>query len=91
MSFDWIEYYNLAKELSGDESCKANEEAKNRSAISRAYYSAIIQARAKISKVRSIKPPFGNTHKWTIDEYRSYPDSRAKRIGAWLKRIKKAA
>lgn len=40
MNFDWEEYFNLAKELAG-----TTEEAKLRSAVSRAYYSAFCLAR----------------------------------------------
>ena len=43
MSFDWIDYYTLADELSkkrNDES-SVNEEAACRSAVSRAYYAAL--------------------------------------------------
>ena len=40
MKFDWSEYFNLAQELAG-----TSEEAKLRSAISRAYYSVFCLAR----------------------------------------------
>ena len=40
MKFDWKEYFNLAKELAG-----TTEEAKLRSAVSRAYYSVFCLAR----------------------------------------------
>ena len=40
MKFDWSEYFNLAKELA-----ETSEEAKLRSAVSRAYYSAFCLAR----------------------------------------------
>ncbi|MEG4577044.1 HEPN domain-containing protein [Microcoleus sp. N3A4] len=40
MKFDWEEYFNLAKELAG-----TTEEAKLRSAVSRAYYSVFCLAR----------------------------------------------
>ncbi|WP_413509927.1 hypothetical protein [Carnobacterium maltaromaticum] len=44
MDFDWNSYYNLAKELS-----VCNDEAKQRTAISRAYYSAYRLMRDKVS------------------------------------------
>ncbi|PSB38064.1 DNA-binding protein [filamentous cyanobacterium Phorm 46] len=40
MKFDWSEYFNLAQELAG-----TSEEAKLRSALSRAYYSVFCLAR----------------------------------------------
>ena len=45
MSFDWSEYLNLAKELANQAIAPANQEAKLRTAISRSYYAAFINAR----------------------------------------------
>jgi len=45
MSFDWNEYYQLSRELAGLATGIATEEAKMRSAISRAYYAAFCKAR----------------------------------------------
>ena len=39
MTFDWKDYYHLAKSLSND----VGDEASIRSAISRCYYSAFVQ------------------------------------------------
>ena len=89
MSFDWNEYFLLAKELSGDQTFKGNKEAKMRSAISRAYYAVIIQARTKICQLNSISFPKGNTHKWTIDKYTAGQRPLAQSIGTRLKRLKK--
>ena len=44
MSFDWSQYLNLAKELTDQPTTPANQEAKLRDAISRAYYAAFILA-----------------------------------------------
>ena len=38
MTFDWSEYLKLAQELAGQTVSPANEEAKLRSSVSRAYY-----------------------------------------------------
>ncbi len=40
MTFDWIEYLNLARALRGQSGEGYSAEASNRSAVSRAYYSA---------------------------------------------------
>ncbi len=45
MTFDWSQYLNLAKEFLCQPTPPANQEAKMRSAISRAYYAAFISAR----------------------------------------------
>lgn len=89
MSFDWNEYFHLAKELSGDKNHNGNEEARERSAISRAYYSVVIQARTKISLLNGEKAPRKNTHAWTIKKFNSNTSPQAKSIGARLLRLKK--
>ena len=45
MSFNWSEYLALAQQLAGKAQISATQESRLRSAISRAYYSAFIQAR----------------------------------------------
>ena len=45
MSFDWSQYLNLAKELAGQATIPAEQEARLRDAISRSYYAAFILAR----------------------------------------------
>ncbi len=45
MTFDWSEYLKLACELAGKEGSSANEEARLRSSISRAYFAAYCVAR----------------------------------------------
>lgn len=89
MNFDWNEYLYLAKELSGDKDYLSNKEARERSAISRAYYSAIIQARAKVCLINGEKFPRKNTHAWTIGKFISHANPQAKSIGSRLKRLKK--
>lgn len=89
MSFDWNEYFLLARELSGDNNLSSSEEAKKRSAISRAYYSVIIQARTKICSLTNRRHPNRNTHAWTINEYLHHSDPLARSIGSRLKRLKK--
>ena len=46
MSFDWSEYLNLAQELAGQATGPSSQEAKLRSAVSRAYYAAFYAATA---------------------------------------------
>ena len=45
MSFDWSDYLNVARELAGHPNVEPGEEARFRSAISRAYYTALCCAR----------------------------------------------
>lgn len=89
MSFDWTQYYELAKELTGRSGATASQEAKKRSAISRAYYSALLPARDKASSRSGDPIPGGGTHSWTIGRLKSDPDPNAKKIGVDLERLKK--
>ena len=88
MSFDWDQYYELATSLAGRDG-SPSEEAKKRSAISRAYYAALIQARQKASDRTGDDIPRYGTHHWTIKKYQKDPAPEAKRIGSHLKRLKK--
>ena len=45
MDFDWKEYFNLAKFLTGDKTIVPHPEAKLRSAVSRAYFAAYCYSR----------------------------------------------
>jgi len=51
MSFDWTQYYQLSRELLGKPNSTATEEAKQRSAISRAYYAVFNLAAVYIRMV----------------------------------------
>jgi len=88
VSFDWDNYFDLALKLAGRDGTP-NAEAEKRSAISRAYYAVLIQAREKASKRCNEDYPRGGTHHWTIKQYQKDPVPDAKRVGSYLKRLKK--
>lgn len=66
MTFQWQEYLDLAIELAG-----AGDEARARTAVSRAYYSAFCSARNWLSEnERSFRMPEpGGTHKFVWDSF----------------------
>jgi|SRR6476661_3847651 len=69
MKFDWKEYFKLAKELA-----ETSEEAKLRSAVSRAYYSAFCLARNYLRDIKhdptlSRNKTDINVHKHVADEF----------------------
>ena len=69
MKFDWEEYFNLAKELAG-----TPEEAKLRSAVSRAYYSAFCLSRNYLRDIEQDPRLSHNktdikVHKYVADEF----------------------
>ena len=89
MSFDWSQYLILAKELSTSTALSCSEEALKRCAISRAYYSVLIQSRSKMAARLGVRPPKWGTHGWTLDRLRLDGDRHLKQIGIELGRIKK--
>ena len=50
MSFDWHQYLDLAQELAGQQQKPSTEDARLRSAASRAYYGAYCAARNKLEQ-----------------------------------------
>jgi len=57
MTFDWSEYLKLAQELAGQTVSPANEEAKLRSSVSRAYYAAFCKARNYLRDIEGCSIP----------------------------------
>src|SRR4028119_2002178 len=95
MKFDWSEYFYLARELA-----ETSEEAKLRSAVSRAYYSAFCLARNYLRDIEQ-DPTLSrnktydiNVHKHVADEFihhKSNHKSKSKtmrEIGNDLKRLR---
>jgi hypothetical protein len=54
MTFDWSQYLQLSRELAGLEPTPASQEAKFRSAISRAYYAAFNTAVDYIEAIEGV-------------------------------------
>ncbi|WP_449416999.1 HEPN domain-containing protein [Phormidium nigroviride] len=77
MIFDWSEYFNLAQELAAISSnnSTANQEAKLRSAVSRAYYAVFCLARNYLRDVEqdprlsSNKTYDINDHQYVAEEF----------------------
>jgi len=91
VSFDWIEYLNLARSLVGQSTAFPSEEAKKRCAISRAYYAALLIARTHLA---SQSPPVipthqDNIHKFVPDELQKTHSRDAQKAAADLTRMRK--
>lgn len=72
MSFDWSEYLKLAQELASQTHGSSTQEARLRSAISRAYYAAFRKARNHLrdKEGRTERElTQGNTHQIVIDSF----------------------
>lgn len=79
MRFDWSEYLNLAQELAATNSdSSANNEAKLRSAISRAYYATFCLARNYLRDIEKDPRLFRknrdfNEHQYVAEEFIYHP------------------
>jgi uncharacterized protein (UPF0332 family) len=68
----------------------AGQEARYRTAISRAYYAAFIQARNHLRYVDGDPnvPLDGTAHIYVRDQFRNNPDRRRKQVGTLLDRLR---
>lgn len=88
MTFNWSEYLNLARELAGKATTPSSQQAKLRSAISRAYYAAFIQARNFLRDHDNLTIPRKNTHQYVINQFRNSPDIMRANLGRNLQRLR---
>ena len=89
MSFDWTEYHSLAQELAGQPVSPrpAEQEARLRAAISRAYYAVFCRARNHLRDKERRTIPRKDIHKYVREEFRSRPDQLRQQIGHDLNRL----
>lgn len=89
MNFDWSEYLNLAKELAKQSSSSATEEAKLRSAISRAYYAAFCKARNYLRDVKKIQMTCtAQDHYLVAKLFKASSDRNWNKVGVNLERLR---
>lgn len=89
MNFDWSQYLNLAQELAGQATTSTIQEAKLRSATSRAYYAAFCRARNHLrDKERHLIPPGGQAHRYVQEQFKRSPDKLRNQIGHHLNRLR---
>lgn len=90
MTFDWSEYFNLARELAGQATSPANQEAKLRSSVSRAYYAAFCKARNYLRDVDKLSVPIdGSAHQYVQEKFEISSDPLRKQLGEDLKRLRR--
>lgn len=89
MSFDWSEYFELAQELIGQTAAAAGQEARQRAALSRAYYAAFCRARNHLrDKERHSLPVGGRVHAYVRDQFLNSADPVRNQIGHDLNRLR---
>jgi len=91
MSWDWGDYLALASDLAKEANRPPLQEAKYRSAISRAYYSAFQKAYDRLTQVDGKAMPSvkTNKHYWVIQDFESSKDKTRRKIGADLDRLRR--
>lgn len=88
--FDWTAYLELAQELAHQGTQSPNDEAKLRSAVSRAYYAAYCTARNRLRDKDTGQVPRGtDAHSFVWDCFSASPDDRRKRIGESGQRLRR--
>ncbi len=92
MSFDWTQYYQLSRELLGKPNSSASEEAKQRSAISRAYYAVFNLAADYIVAVEGddALPRTKDVHYAVSDYFRRESDKVSRDIADHLYNLRSA-
>ena len=92
MPFDWSEYLDLADWLArnaGTDGLQVSAEAAQRSAASRAYYSAFQSSMALLVRRREYRPVGdGSDHGAVARAYQSHVAVARRQIGTWLDRLR---
>lgn len=89
MSFDWSEYLTLAQELASTSTTSPIEEAKLRSAISRAYYAAFCKARNYLIYENNEPIPRNvNVHWYVVDKFETSAQTERQTIGFLLRHMR---
>lgn len=87
MSFNWDDYLFLAQDLAAPSNLP-NQEARLRSAISRAYYSAFCKARNFLRDEQRVQiPTTGEAHHLVWLHFKNRRDTVYKKIGENLRRL----
>lgn len=82
--FDWFEYFDLAKSLA-----QQNDEASQRSAVSRAYYAAFCNARNWLRREGLSIPKTGKAHEIVWNQYESSSERQHRLIAQYGKRLRR--
>jgi uncharacterized protein (UPF0332 family) len=90
MSFDWLEYLRLAHQLVAPGPSAVSQEARLRSAISRAYYAAFKMAYNYLrDRDKTIVFVRTDVHSLVLERYKYSPDRSHREIGVNLDRLRR--
>ena len=90
MSFDWLEYLDLAQELARPPTGPSSQEARLRSAISRSYYAAFCKARNHLRDKEGDDtiPSGGQVHSYVRNQFMGNSDRVRKKVGENLNQLR---
>ena len=89
MPFDWRQYLTLAEELSRKSTTPANLEARQRTAISRAYYAAFVSARNYLRDYKKLPiSQTGEAHRDVAQQFRLNAEPNNQTIADNLRRLR---
>ena len=89
MTFEWRQYFTLACSLELDARTAPDlSEAKFRTAISRAYYSALIKARNRLHEEGERVPKDYEVHRFVENKFSHSTDPSRQQIGENLRRLR---
>lgn len=91
MSFDWLDYLQLAQFLAGVSKNTPGQEANFRTAVSRAYYAAFCKARNYLRDVDKDTQVTGtrDIHSYVLDQFMKSPDPIRGKIAVNLERLRR--
>ena len=91
MSFDWSEYLKLARQLAVLDGSALDQEARLRSAISRAYYAAFCRSRNYLRDTQKRSVPGGaKAHAYVREQFLNSSVETRKEVGENLERLREA-
>ena len=91
MSFDWSEYLKLARQLAVLDGSALDQEARLRSAISRAYYAAFCRSRNYLRDTQKGSVPGGaKAHAYVREQFLNSSVETRKELGENLERLREA-
>lgn len=89
MTFNWVEYLNLADTIVRERARFSNDEACYRAAISRAYYATFCTARNRARDREGLAVTnTGADHNLVKNHFQRAPDKSRQKIGLWLDRLR---
>lgn len=90
MTFNWLQYLNLAKELLGQPTVSADQNARYRAAIHLAYYAAFTSSRNYLRDQENYTiPKTVNAHKKVSEHFQISSDPIRQEIGRKLSNLRR--